>query len=108
VLTGEDGTDQFVFGASLSSSTLEMIKDFVTGTDKIVLLAKVFGKFTGSSAGIAITAGNLVVGAGATGKASDVNDYLIYDTTSDLLSYDAGGSGRGTPIPLRRPNSPAR
>jgi Ca2+-binding RTX toxin-like protein len=98
VLTGGDGADRFVFDTSLGSSNVDTIKDFVTGTDKIVLSAKVFTKFSGSSAGTAITAGNLVIGAGATAKASDSNDYLIYDTGTDLLYYDADGSGAGTPV----------
>jgi Ca2+-binding RTX toxin-like protein len=102
VLTGGDGSDRFVFDTSLGSSNVDTIKDFVTGTDKIVLSAKVFTKFTGSSAGTAITAGNLVVGAGTTAVAKDKDDYLIYDTTSDLLCYDADGSGRGTPIPIAK------
>jgi len=62
------------------------------------LSTKVFGKLTGSSTDSAITAGNLVVGEGATAKAADSNDYLIYDTASDLLSYDADGSGSGSPV----------
>ena len=98
VLTGGDGVDRFVFGMSLGSSEIDTIKDFVTGTDKIVLSAKVFSKFTGSSVGSAVTAGNLVVGAGATAVAKDNDDYLIYDTTSDLLYYDADGSGSGAPL----------
>ena len=100
VLTGGDGADRFVLDAALSAASVDTIKDFVKGTDKIVLSAKVFSKFTGSNAGSAITADRLVVGAGA--KALDANDYLIYDTTSDLLHYDADGSGRGTPIPIAK------
>jgi hypothetical protein len=98
MLTGGDGADWFVFGTSLGSSNIDTIKDFVTGTDKTVLSAKVFSKFTGSSTGSAITAGNLVVGAGATAVAKDNDDYLIYDTTSDLLYYDADGNGAGSPL----------
>jgi Ca2+-binding RTX toxin-like protein len=98
VLTGGDGADRFVFGTSLGSSNIDTIKDFATGTDKIALSAKVFSKFTGSSAGVVIKAENLVVGAGATAKAIDANDYLIYDTVSDLLYYDADGSGPGTQV----------
>jgi Ca2+-binding RTX toxin-like protein len=97
-LVGGEGADWFIFRSTPGVSNVDTIKDFATGTDKIVLSAKVFTKFTGSSAGIAITAGNLVVGAGATAKASDANDYLIYDTTSDLLYYDADGSGSGAPL----------
>jgi len=100
VLTGGDGADRFVLDAALSAANVDTIKDFVKGTDKIVLSAKALSKFTGSNAGSAITADRLVVGAGA--KALDANDYLIYDTTSDLLHYDADGSGRGTPIPIAK------
>jgi len=98
VLTGGDGVDRFVYDSSSGSSDIDTIKDFLTGTDKIVLSAKVFGKFTGSSTGGAVTAGNLVVGAGATTVANDANDYLIYDTTSDLLYYDADGNGSGAAV----------
>jgi len=98
MLTGGDGADRFVFDTTLGSSNVDTIKDFKTGTDKIVLSAKVFTKFTGSSAGTAITAGNLVVGAGTTVKASDSNDYLTYDTGTDMLYYDADGNGSGAPV----------
>jgi len=54
--------------------------------------------FTGSSAGTALTAGNLVVGAGTTAKAADSNDYLTYDTGTDMLYYDADGIGPRAPV----------
>jgi len=98
VLTGGDGSDRFVFDTALSGSNVDTIKDFLTGTDKIVLSAKVFGKFIGSSTGSAITAGNLIVGAGATAVAKDDDDYLVYDTGTDLLYYDKDGSGSGAPV----------
>jgi Ca2+-binding RTX toxin-like protein len=98
VLMGGGGADWFVFDTSLGTSNVDTIKDFVTGIDKIVLSAKIFSKFTGSSAGLAISTANLVVGAGATAVAKDNDDYLIYDTTSDLLYYDADGSGSGAPL----------
>ncbi|NBS96449.1 MAG: tandem-95 repeat protein, partial [Betaproteobacteria bacterium] len=96
LLTGQVGADRFVFDTILGTSNIDTITDFVTGTDKIVLSAKIFSKFTGSIAGSAITTDNLVVGAGAT--AQDKDDYLIYDTTTDLLSYDADGSGTGAAV----------
>jgi hypothetical protein len=40
----------------------------------------------------------LVIGAGSAAKAADSNDYLIYDTGSDLLYYDADGSGPGAQV----------
>jgi Ca2+-binding RTX toxin-like protein len=98
VLTGGDGVDRFVYDSSSGSSDIDTIKDFVTGTDKIVLSAKLFSKFTGSSVGSAITTGNLVVGTGVSAVAKDKDDYLIYDTTSDLLYYDADGNGTGAAV----------
>jgi Ca2+-binding RTX toxin-like protein len=97
-LIGGDGADWFVFDSTRGNNNLDIIRDFVPGSDKLVLSAKIFGKFTGSSTGIAITAGNLVVGAGATAVAKDNDDYLIYDTGKDLLYYDADGSGTGAPV----------
>jgi Ca2+-binding RTX toxin-like protein len=98
VLTGGAGSDWFFFETALGISNGDTIKDFVTGTDKIVLSAKIFSKFKGSSAGSPITADNLVVGAGTTAKANDANDYLIYDTATGLLYYDADGSGAGAAV----------
>jgi Ca2+-binding RTX toxin-like protein len=97
-LVGGSGADWFLFGTTLGASNVDRIKDFVTGTDKIVLSAKIFSMFTGSSAGTAITAGNLVVGAGTTAKAADSNDYLTYDTGTDMLYYDADGIGPRAPV----------
>jgi Ca2+-binding RTX toxin-like protein len=98
VLTGGNGADRFVFETILGTSNIDTITDFVTGTDRIVLSAKILGKFIGSVASGAIAAGTLVVGAGDAARATDTNDYLIYDTATDLLYYDADGSGKGTAV----------
>jgi Ca2+-binding RTX toxin-like protein len=95
VLTGGDGADRFVFETILGTSNIDTITDFVTGTDKIVLSAAVLSKFNGSVVSGAIAAGTLVIGAGDAARATDINDYLIYDTATDLLYYDADGSGKG-------------
>jgi Ca2+-binding RTX toxin-like protein len=100
-LRGGDGADRFVFDSALGTSNLDTIKDFLTGTDKIVLSNKIFSKFTGitgTSTEIAIMEESFVVGAGATAKAGDTNDYLIYDTKTGLLHYDADGNGRGASV----------
>jgi len=63
----------------------------------------VFTKFLGTLSGAALSADNLAVGAGtraAAYKAKDANDYLLYNTTSDLLYYDADGSGSGAAVAL--------
>jgi trimeric autotransporter adhesin len=86
-LYGGSGTDQFVFDTTLNASTnLDTIKDFVKGTDKIVLDGDIFSKFLNKSS---ISAGNLITGT----KALQTDDYLIYNTSNDTLYYDADGSG---------------
>jgi Ca2+-binding RTX toxin-like protein len=99
VLTGGAGADLFILDSSLGVSNIDVFKDFVSGTDKILLDDDVFTKFLGTLSGAALSAENLKVGAGtraAAYKAKDANDYLVYDTTSDLLYYDADGSGSGS------------
>ena len=57
-----------------------------------------FTKFLGTLSGAALSADNLAMGAGrsaAAYKAKEANDYLLYNTTSDLLYNDADGSGSG-------------
>jgi Ca2+-binding RTX toxin-like protein len=87
ILYGGSGADKFVFDTTLSASTnLDTIKDFVKGTDKIVLDDDIFTKFLNKSS---ISAGNLITGT----KALQKDDYLIYNTSNDTLYYDADGSG---------------
>jgi Ca2+-binding RTX toxin-like protein len=94
VLTGGADADRFVFDTALGATNVDTIKDFAPGTEKIVLSAKIFIKFKGSIPSGSIAQDNFVVGAGEAAKANDGNDYLIYDTATDLLYYDADGSGK--------------
>jgi Ca2+-binding RTX toxin-like protein len=85
-LYGGSGADEFVFNTTLNATTnLDTIKDFASGTDKIVLDDDVFKKFAGKTS---ISSSNLKIGA----QAADSNDYLIYNTSNDTLYYDADGS----------------
>jgi Ca2+-binding RTX toxin-like protein len=87
LLYGGSNTDKFFFDTTLSASAnVDTIKDFVKGTDKIVLDDDIFTKFTNKSS---ISAGNLITGT----KALQADDYLIYSTSNDILYYDADGSG---------------
>jgi Ca2+-binding RTX toxin-like protein len=93
------GEDWFRFDTALATAGVGTVADFVTGTDKIVLSAAVFGQFTGSvSTGTAVTSANLVVGSGATAKPTLATNYLIYDKATGALSYDADGSGSGAAV----------
>jgi Ca2+-binding RTX toxin-like protein len=84
------GGDIFRFDAPLSrSSNLDRITDFSVVADTIHLENSVFKSLTATGT---LASGLLRVGAGVTGGA-DGNDYLIYNSTSGALYYDADGSG---------------
>lgn len=90
-LTGGAGADQFAFSNAPSGTThADAITDFEDGIDKIVLDRLAFGSLTGLPGG-ALAAGNFVSGA----SAQDADDYILYDSTTHALSYDADGNGSG-------------
>lgn len=79
-LVGGDGADTFVFSTTPATTNMDTISDFQVGVDKIQLSSKVFTKLKGSD-------------YLAFGTASDsASHYLIYDSTSGKLSYDADGN----------------
>lgn len=59
----------------------------------LVLENAILTKLTATGA---LPAGTFVSGAGAV--ASDANDYLIYNTTTGTLSYDADENGAGAAV----------
>lgn len=108
-LTGNSGSDTFVFGkvweqiVTGSSTTVQTyvntafdltgvdtITDFVSGTDKIELNTDQFASLVG------FNAGNLVNGSGP----ADADDYLIFDSATNTLKYDADGNGSGTAVDI--------
>jgi Ca2+-binding RTX toxin-like protein len=89
-LTGGAGSDQFVFSSALSSNNnADQITDFSSGSDKIVLDRAIF-----SAIG---SAGPLNASVFTTG-APDVDDRIIYNSSTGGLFYDADGSGAGAAI----------
>jgi Ca2+-binding RTX toxin-like protein len=87
-LTGGAGFDRFLFDSALNATTnKDIITDFDVAGDNLSLENSIFTKLT--TPGV-LAAGNFVFGAGAI--ASDINDYLIYDTTDGSLYYDADGN----------------
>lgn len=90
-LVGGDGSDTFRFETALSKTTnLDIISDFVAGQDVLELSRFIFTKFA-TPGGISVE--NFVAGVGAV--AHDANDYLIYNTSTGALYYDADASGAG-------------
>ena len=110
-LTGGDGADTFVFGqvheqvvtgdddevqtyvdTAFNLTGIDTITDFLSGVDKIALNIDQFTSLTAGS----FTADNLVCSVGA--SAGDANDFLLFDTSTGALSYDADGSGSGAAV----------
>jgi Ca2+-binding RTX toxin-like protein len=84
-LIGGAGNDNFQFTTSLVAN-FDTISGFVHGTDKIVLENAIF---TQLSVGV-LAASNFAINAPA-----DANDFIIYNTTTGVLSYDSNGNGAG-------------
>ena len=89
VVTGDDDEVQTYVDTAFELSGIDFITDFMSGLDKIALNTDMFSSLTVGG----FSAGNLVVGSGAT--AGDVDDYILFDTSTFALSYDADGSGAG-------------
>ena len=91
-LQGGAGADRFQFGANLNAAIhVDTQRDFVSGTDRIVLDDDVLRSFS-ASASIRPGDGQFVTGAGSV-TATDANDFLLYDTSTGVLYYDRDGSG---------------
>ena len=93
-LSGGAGKDLFVFDTPLSAAeNLDTISDFSSRADKIMLDKTIFTAL--AEEGTLLSA---CFRASATGVAGDDNDYILYNTTSGALIYDADGSGQGVAV----------
>jgi Ca2+-binding RTX toxin-like protein len=89
-LFGGSGADTFAFTTALGATNVDLIADFVSGTDKIALDDAMF---TGLSLG-ALSASAFVNGT----SAQDADDRILYDAASGNLFFDADGNGAGTAV----------
>lgn len=98
VLTGGDGADRFVFSTAPSSVfNFDRITDFSRAErDKIVLALDVFSDFQDVGR---ITPEAFRAGPGAT-RAVEDGQFLIYDTTTGALYYDAEGPDGRNPVQI--------
>jgi Ca2+-binding RTX toxin-like protein len=93
-LTGGAGLDTFRFSSALNgSSNVDTVTDFSLTDDVLQLENSVFTKLT--STGV-LSSSNFR--ANTTGTASDSNDYILYETDTGKLFYDADGSGAGVKV----------
>jgi Ca2+-binding RTX toxin-like protein len=88
VLSGGTGADVFAFYTALGAGNVDRITDYAVVDDMIWLNKAVFSRFVSTGA---LDAG--FFRSSATGQAADANDYLLYNTVSGALSYDADGVG---------------
>lgn len=106
ILYGGPGKDVFVFNAKLGTSAtnrafnFDTIKDFRFANDAIWLDNRIFQKLgqATSSKPIQLQEEFFVLGS----RAKDKDDYVLYDKTSGVLSYDPDGSGAKAPVEFAR------
>lgn len=91
-LTGGAGLDTFLFNTALSAN-IDTITDFVAADDTIQLENAIFTKLTATGA-----LNSAFFKANLTGNAADANDYIIYETDTGKLFYDADGNGAGAKV----------
>jgi Ca2+-binding RTX toxin-like protein len=92
VLTGGTGNDVFVFNVTPGPADADTITDFnATGVDHVGLLGSVF-----SAIGSSLDSTEFRAAAG--GDAGDANDYVLFDTATGQLFYDADGNGSGAKL----------
>ncbi len=94
ILYGGLNKDTFVFNTTLNATTnKDIIKDFSVADDTISLENAIFKKLT--TTGLLNTA---YFKTTTDGKATDSNDYIVYNKTNGQLLYDADGNGAGASV----------
>ncbi|MBL0402782.1 calcium-binding protein [Microvirga aerilata] len=107
VLTGGAGKDWFVFDTKLGKSSMDTVKDFKAGQDKIVLDNALFksnksfyGAIKKGTPDKPLKLGKSFFTIGSDAK--DKSDYLVYNKKTGVLSYDKDGSGRGDAVEIAK------
>jgi Ca2+-binding RTX toxin-like protein len=92
-LAGGVGNDVFVFNTALGATNIDSVTDFIATDDTIRLSKTIFSKI--------INTGMLNMGrfcASTDGSAADADDYILYNTSTGALFYDADGNKVGTAV----------
>jgi Ca2+-binding RTX toxin-like protein len=92
MLMGEAGADTFRFDTALGVANVDHITDFSSADDTIALSMTIFSKLGGP--------GSMSAGVFATGTSFLATDshYLLYNTSTGGLYYNADGAGTGAPV----------
>jgi len=99
-LIGGGGHDRFMFDTAFGRDNSDVVRDFQSGVDKLVIARKLIALdhnhlWVGSSPSTS-TVGDFnlkIVTSGNGFAAGDSNDYFIYNTHTDKLYYDDDGNG---------------
>ena len=94
-LNGGAGADRFVFSNPLGANNVDTIDDFTVGDDTIVLNVSIFSQLT---AGGLLSGDNFTTGSAA----QDADDFIVYNSATGELFYDADGSGSGEAVLFAR------
>jgi Ca2+-binding RTX toxin-like protein len=100
-LKGSTGKDVFIFSTKLSTSAnRDTIVDFSVADDSLYLDNAIFTKLgSGSlSSPKKLSSSYFTVGSAA----KDKNDYVIYNKSTGVLSYDADGSGSAKAVEVAK------
>lgn len=93
-LTGGDGSDIFCFNTALNATNnRDTVTDFVAAVDRIQLENSIFVSLTAT--GI-LSSDNFI--ANASGAPMDGDDFILYNSNTGALFYDADGNGPGLRI----------
>jgi Ca2+-binding RTX toxin-like protein len=100
-LTGGEGGDQFLVAYNGAGLATDLVTDFVSGTDLLIVDYASLGLSPQalnllSSGGL--SSDSFVKGVGV--RALDPNDYFLLDTAQSLLMFDPDGSGSMVPLAL--------
>lgn len=87
-LNGGIGKDIFVFDTALGSSNVETIQDYSVRDDSIRIENSIFTRLIKTG-----TLNSSFFRANSGGVALDSNDYILFDTTTGKVYYDADGNG---------------
>ncbi len=89
-LTGGAGSDRFWFAEHLAADA-DVVRDFTTKTDKILISRADFGQF--DKQGSVVVPATDWFAANTTGNAQDASDRFIYNRLTGQLFFDSDGTG---------------
>ena len=102
-LIGGEGADQFIIASNGGDVDSDIVQDFTSGEDLLVIDLASFG-IDAEALGILgsglVSQDSFVFGAGAT--ALDSNDHFIYDSATGILYFDEDGNGNAEMVELAR------